>query len=137
MSLIRFSNHRSSIWIFSLIPCRVVSQFIVVSLCLFFSCPFISIPLKIPHIFDTHPLPSTGQLPFLKVYLHAMVRDKYGRKMSKSLGNVLDPIHVMEGITLQQLNATLRAGNLDPAEVEKAVKGQVRVVSVCMCLSKK
>jgi valyl-tRNA synthetase len=66
----------------------------------------------------------TGQLPFKKVYLHAMVRDKYGRKMSKSLGNVLDPIHVMEGITLAQLNQTLRSGNLDPSEVEKAVKGQ-------------
>ena len=58
-----------------------------------------------------------------------MVRDKYGRKMSKSLGNVLDPIHVMEGITLPQLNATLRAGNLDPAEVDKAIKGQVRAFS--------
>ena len=66
----------------------------------------------------------TGQLPFKKVYLHAMVRDKYGRKMSKSLGNVLDPIHVMEGISLEQLQDILKRGNLDPAEVEKAAKGQ-------------
>jgi valyl-tRNA synthetase len=36
----------------------------------------------------------TDQLPFTKVYLHAMVRDAHGRKMSKSLGNVLDPIDV-------------------------------------------
>ena len=37
----------------------------------------------------------------LQVYLHAMIRDKYGRKMSKSLGNVIDPLHVINGITLE------------------------------------
>ena len=36
----------------------------------------------------------TNQLPFTTVYLHSMVRDKYGRKMSKSLGNVIDPLEV-------------------------------------------
>lgn len=65
----------------------------------------------------------TGKLPFTKVYLHAMVRDKYGRKMSKSLGNVLDPIHVMDGISLEELKNGLKSGNLDPSEVEKAAKG--------------
>jgi len=66
----------------------------------------------------------TGTLPFSTVYLHAMVRDAHGRKMSKSLGNVVDPIDVMDGITLRQLNDALRAGNLDPKEVDKAVAGQ-------------
>ncbi len=42
-----------------------------------------------------------AQVPFKQVYLHAMVRDAHGRKMSKSLGNVIDPLHVIEGITLQ------------------------------------
>lgn len=37
-----------------------------------------------------------------------MVRDAHGRKMSKSLGNVIDPIDVIEGITLEQLHAKLR-----------------------------
>ncbi len=40
-------------------------------------------------------------LPWFQVYLHAMIRDKYGRKMSKSLGNVIDPLNVVSGITLQ------------------------------------
>ena len=35
------------------------------------------------------------RLPFSEVYLHAMVRDKYGRKMSKSLGNVINPDDVV------------------------------------------
>lgn len=43
----------------------------------------------------------TGSLPFKEVYLHAMVRDAHGRKMSKSLGNVIDPVDVMRGITLE------------------------------------
>ncbi len=68
----------------------------------------------------------TGTLPFKQVYLHAMVRDKFGRKMSKSLGNVVDPIDVMDGISLESLNESLRQGNLDPLEVAKAIEGQKR-----------
>jgi len=66
----------------------------------------------------------TDQLPFTKVYLHAMVRDAHGRKMSKSLGNTLDPIDVMEGITLEELNAKLLTGNLKDSEVAIASEGQ-------------
>jgi valyl-tRNA synthetase len=38
--------------------------------------------------------------------------------MSKSLGNVIDPVDVMQGITLQELNEKLRTGNLDPKELK-------------------
>jgi valyl-tRNA synthetase len=41
------------------------------------------------------------KLPFQEVYLHPIVRDAHGRKMSKSLGNVIDPMDVISGITLE------------------------------------
>ncbi|CAD5228298.1 unnamed protein product [Bursaphelenchus okinawaensis] len=68
----------------------------------------------------------TGELPFNEVLLHAMVRDAHGRKMSKSLGNVIDPLFVIHGITLDELKETLEGGNLDPKEVEKAKAGQAK-----------
>ncbi|CAD5235425.1 unnamed protein product [Bursaphelenchus xylophilus] len=68
----------------------------------------------------------TGQLPFSEVLLHAMVRDAHGRKMSKSLGNVIDPLYVIHGITLDELQKQLENSNLDPKEVEKAKAGQAK-----------
>lgn len=51
----------------------------------------------------------TGQLPFPKILLHGIVCDAHGRKMSKSLGNVVAPEDVIQGITLevQQLSVTV------------------------------
>ena len=66
----------------------------------------------------------TDKLPFHTVYLHAMVRDKDGRKMSKSLGNVIDPLEVISGCTLDTLLAKLDGGNLPPKEVARAKKDQ-------------
>ncbi|XP_036902718.1 valine--tRNA ligase, mitochondrial isoform X3 [Sturnira hondurensis] len=66
----------------------------------------------------------TGRLPFNKVLLHSMVRDRQGRKMSKSLGNVLDPRHIIRGVELQVLQEELRDGNLDPAELAIATAAQ-------------
>ncbi|KXN70508.1 valyl-tRNA synthetase, partial [Conidiobolus coronatus NRRL 28638] len=66
----------------------------------------------------------TGKIPFSEVFCHAMIRDAHGRKMSKSLGNVIDPVDVIEGISLEALHHKLTLGNLDPREIEKASKGQ-------------
>ncbi|KAJ8598262.1 hypothetical protein CTAYLR_005497 [Chrysophaeum taylorii] len=65
----------------------------------------------------------TDSLPFTDVYLHAMVRDKDGRKMSKSLGNVIDPLEVIDGCDLEALVSRLREGNLKPEEIARAEKG--------------
>lgn len=66
----------------------------------------------------------TGQLPFKQVLFHSLVRDKYGRKMSKSLGNVIDPLDVISGISLQRLQEKVREGNLDPRESVVAMEAQ-------------
>ncbi|KAF8211093.1 tRNA synthetases class I-domain-containing protein [Mycena galopus ATCC 62051] len=66
----------------------------------------------------------TGKVPFNEVLCHAMIRDAHGRKMSKSLGNVIDPIDVIEGCVLESLHEKLREGNLDEKEIIKATAGQ-------------
>ncbi|PIO68932.1 putative valine--tRNA ligase [Teladorsagia circumcincta] len=68
----------------------------------------------------------TGKLPFKEVYLHAMIRDAHGRKMSKSFGNVIDPLDVIRGVTLAELNRQLTTGNLDAKELAIAQAGQAR-----------
>ena len=67
----------------------------------------------------------SGKVPFEKIYIHAIVRDKDGRKMSKSLGNGIDPLQVVEEFGADALRFTLAAGsgynrnlNLDPERIE-------------------
>ncbi|KAK3054361.1 hypothetical protein LTR09_004629 [Extremus antarcticus] len=69
-------------------------------------------------------LKMTGKVPFHEVYCHSLIRDSEGRKMSKSLGNVIDPVDIMDGVTLKELNDKLRTGNLAPKEIERATKWQ-------------
>ncbi|KAG7035615.1 Valine--tRNA ligase, mitochondrial 1 [Cucurbita argyrosperma subsp. argyrosperma] len=67
-----------------------------------------------------------GDVPFRTIYLHPMIRDAHGRKMSKSLGNVIDPVEVINGISLEGLHKRLEEGNLDPKELAVAKEGQVK-----------
>ncbi|MBR0381154.1 MAG: valine--tRNA ligase [Eubacterium sp.] len=53
----------------------------------------------------------TGQSPFKDVLIHGLVRDKYGRKMSKSLGNGIDPLEVISEYGADALRLTLVTGN--------------------------
>lgn len=66
----------------------------------------------------------TGEVPFSEVFCHSLIRDSDGRKMSKSLGNVVDPLDVIAGIKLDDLHEKLKQGNLHPSEIEKATKYQ-------------
>ncbi|XP_026989648.2 valine--tRNA ligase, mitochondrial [Tachysurus fulvidraco] len=66
----------------------------------------------------------TGQLPFRQVLFHSLVRDKHGRKMSKSLGNVIDPLDVISGVSLERLQEKVMEGNLDARERAVALEAQ-------------
>ncbi|KAK7409409.1 valine--tRNA ligase [Neonectria punicea] len=64
----------------------------------------------------------TGDVPFREVYCHPLVRDSEGRKMSKFLGSVINPLGVIYGTSLEDLTSKLLSGNLPPAEVVRAKK---------------
>ncbi|OLL25391.1 Valine--tRNA ligase, mitochondrial 1 [Neolecta irregularis DAH-3] len=64
----------------------------------------------------------TGQAPFKEVWLHPMVCDSHGRKMSKSLGNVIDPLHIINGVSKELLETEIHNGNLSQNEVERSLE---------------
>ncbi len=64
----------------------------------------------------------TGQVPFTEVYLHGLIRDEHGRKMSKSYGNVIDPLEVMEQYGTDALRFTLLVGSTPGQDLNLSLK---------------
>jgi valyl-tRNA synthetase len=64
----------------------------------------------------------TGQVPFNTVYLHGLIRDEHGRKMSKTYGNVIDPLTVMDEMGTDALRFTLLVGSSPGNDMNLSLK---------------
>lgn len=64
----------------------------------------------------------TGEVPFKDIYINGLIMDAQGNKMSKSKGNVIDPLDIINGITIDELVAKRTANLMNPKQAESIVK---------------